>query len=70
VTRFVAVHLENVKTGRVASRVHGLRLGDGSRATLCGLDIFLANPAVQFSVIDSDPSVQLINCPSCKEKIQ
>lgn len=68
--RLVAVRLENIKTGRVAERVHGLRLGGGERETLCGLSIFLKNPDAQFSVIDSGNDEAHINCPSCKEKIQ
>jgi hypothetical protein len=62
------VYLENVGTGRVASRVHGWCSGDDR--TLCGLDLHVASaerPRVQFSV--ADPLVTPVNCPRCKEKM-
>lgn len=63
----VAVLRENIQTGVIGSRVHALRLDDGSRATLCGQSIFdTGSAAVQYSV---EPEGTVINCPHCKEKL-
>lgn len=52
---------ENVKTGAVAGRVHGV--AGHERWTLCGLSIHIeGNPHVQFSV---EPDGTEINCPGC-----